>query len=162
MQEIAEELRKTVDAAERELRSVSDAASAKPPAPGKWSAKEVLGHLIDSAANNHGRFVRGALADDLIFPGYDQNAWVTLQNYQNRSWSDLIDLWSAYNRHLSDVIAALPQEALTRRRAKHNFDQIAWRTVSANEASTLEYFIRDYIDHLRHHLEQIRAMVQRN
>jgi hypothetical protein len=157
LQEVADDLRETVDAAERELRLISEADSAKRPAPKKWSAKEILGHLIDSAANNHSRFVRGALGDELVFPGYDQNAWVTLQNYQSRSWNDLIDLWSAYNRHLSEVIATIPKAALTRRQAKHNFDQIAWKPVPANEASMLEYLIRDYIDHLRHHLEQIRA-----
>ena len=160
MHQLANELKETVKNAERELRAISAEASSKKGAPDKWSAREVLGHLIDSAANNHGRFVRGALEDDLVFPGYDQNRWVTVQRYQKRQWSELIDLWVVYNIHLAEVVAAIPEKDLKRQRLRHNFDQIAWRQVPASEPSTLGYFIGDYIGHMRHHLDQIRAVVK--
>ena len=158
MQNPADELATTVAKTEKELRAISDSDSARRPGPGKWSAREVLGHLIDSAANNHARFVRGAIEEDLVFPGYDQNEWVRVQDYQNRSWTDLIDLWVSYNLHLSRVIAAIPAEAMTRSRSKHNFDQIAWKLVPATQPTTLEYFVRDYVAHMKHHLKQIRSI----
>lgn len=159
MNQLANELEVAVKSAERELRSIGEEASSTKPAPAKWSPREILGHLIDSAANNHGRFVRGAIEEDLVFAGYAQNEWVTLQRYQERRWHELIDLWVAYNLHLAKVVAAIPDESLSRLRARHNFDRIAWNAVPAAEASSLGYFIGDYIAHMRHHLDQIRAAV---
>ena len=160
MRELAEKLKETVSAAEAELRAIPEATAERRPAPGKWSSKEVLGHLIDSAANNHGRFVRGAIEEDLVFPGYAQEEWVAVQDYQHRRWDELVTLWTSYNLHLSRVIAGIPEDAMTRLRAKHNFDHIAWKLVPASEPSSLEYFVRDYIAHLNHHLKQIRAAVR--
>jgi hypothetical protein len=51
------------------------------PAPDRWSKKEILGHLIDSAANNHQRFVRAQGTPRLEFPGYEQEFWVATQAY---------------------------------------------------------------------------------
>ena len=76
--------RQTVDRATDRLLTFSDIEAATRPAPGKWSRKEIIGHLIDSASNNHGRFVRAQLQDDLIFAGYDQEEWVRAQRYQER------------------------------------------------------------------------------
>ena len=87
-----DDFRRTVDRAAERLLAVSDADAGRSPAPGKWSKKEIIGHLIDSAANNHGRFVRAQLQEDLIFLGYDQDAWVRLQHYRERSWNDLVRL----------------------------------------------------------------------
>jgi hypothetical protein len=122
---------------------------------GKWSPKQIIGHLIDSAANNHGRFVRAQFTDDLICPGYQQDAWVTTQKYNDESWTDLIDLWMAYNNHLAHVVSVMDHETLTRPRDEHNLHQVAFRTVDKDTPTTLEYFIRDYADHLHHHLSQI-------
>ena len=73
-----ERLRAAVLEAHPHLSAISDSDAATPPAPGKWSPKQVIGHLIDSASNNHRRFVRANFVDDLIFPGYDQETWVAL------------------------------------------------------------------------------------
>ena len=70
------EFRRTIDRAAERLGTFDDIEAGRPTAPGKWSKKEIVGHLIDSAANNHGRFVRAQLQDDLVFAGYDQDAWV--------------------------------------------------------------------------------------
>ena len=66
---------------------------------GSWTKKEILGHLIDSAAINHQRFVRAQFTDDLVFDGYVQDDWVKVQDYQNRDWRELVELWHGYNRH---------------------------------------------------------------
>jgi hypothetical protein len=149
-----EDFRSTLADAARQLLAHSDADASRPPAPGKWSKKEIIGHLIDSACNNHGRFVRAQLQDDLIFDGYDQERWVEVQRYRERSWTDLVRLWQAYNLHIVWVMETADAAALTRPRARHNLDDLAWQTVSRSEPTTLEYFMRDYVAHLKHHLRQ--------
>lgn len=149
-----DDFRQTVDRAAGSLLALSDAQAARRPAPGKWSRKEIIGHLIDSASNNHGRFVRAQLQDDLVFAGYDQEAWVRIQRYQDRPWADLVRLWQAYNHHIAAVMAATDAHALTRPRTRHNLDELAWQAVSTTEPATLDYFMRDYVAHLKHHLRQ--------
>jgi hypothetical protein len=147
-----------VDRATDQLLTFSDIEAASRPAPGKWSQKEIIGHLIDSASNNHGRFVRAQLQDDLIFDGYDQDAWVVTQRYQDRPWVDLVRLWQAFNHHIAAVMETADPREMTRPRARHNLDQLAWRSVSPMQSTTLEYFMRDYVEHLQHHLRQAMPM----
>ncbi|PYQ41688.1 MAG: hypothetical protein DMF77_15140 [Acidobacteria bacterium] len=90
---VAEDLARTIEAELPRLSAIPDARAAEPITAGKWSRKQVLGHLIDSAANNHQRFVRGQLGPSLAFPGYEQDKWVAAQAYQQRSWADLVALW---------------------------------------------------------------------
>lgn len=153
--ECARRLRAAIDRAEPLLTAITDDASARHPAPGKWSPRQIIGHLIDSASNNHQRFVRAAWTPDLVFPGYEQEGWVELQRYQERSWRELLALWSAYNRHLAIVMAAVPAEARTRVRDRHNLDEIATRAPTERSEQTLDYFMHDYVDHLELHLRQI-------
>lgn len=120
-----------------------------------WCAKQILGHLIDSAANNHARFVLAQLQDDLWFEGYDQEGWVRIQKYELEAWVSLVDLWTNYNLHLLHIISNIPEETLKKPRTKHTLDKIAWQTVPADRAVTLDYFIRDYYGHLQDHLKQI-------
>jgi hypothetical protein len=155
MYEYVAELREIVERATPALLALDDLTTVRRPAPGKWSPREILGHLIDSAANNHQRFVRAQFQDDLVFPGYDQDAWVAAQRYHETAWPDLVTLWRAYNLHVARVMAAVPEEARLRPRARHNLDRIAWVAVPADQPATLDYFMRDYVGHLRHHLRQI-------
>src|SRR5580693_6344926 len=83
-------LAQVVDDALPRLRAISDEDSSARPVPGKWSKKEILGHLIDSAANNHQRFIRLQMARELTLPGYDQAGWVKANGYQQTSWSDVV------------------------------------------------------------------------
>jgi len=124
-------------------------------ATGDWSAKQVLGHLIDSAANNHQRFVRAQFTDDLVFQTYDGDQWVDAQKYNDEFWPDLIDLWRSYNLHLVRVVSLIPESVRTQQRDKHNFDQVAFVTIKQTDPTTLEYLIRDYVVHLKYHLDQI-------
>lgn len=155
MQDAADDLRQTVTDAAIRLHAISDEESAVRPAPGKWSPREIIGHLIDSASNNHQRFVRAQFVDHLTFDGYEQEDWVAAQKYQASSWPDLIELWRFYNLHLANVMANTPTEVFTKPRTEHNLHRIAWKTVPADEPVTLEYFMRDYIRHLKNHLAQI-------
>jgi uncharacterized damage-inducible protein DinB len=149
------DLANAIDQALPGLRAVADDASGRRPAPGKWSPREIIGHLIDSASNNHQRFVRASFQDDLVFAGYDQDTWVALQQYQDARWEDLLTLWASFNRHLARVMAVTPTEIRRREHRSHNFDRIAMRPVAAGSPATLEYFMEDYVLHLHHHLRQI-------
>jgi hypothetical protein len=141
---IASRLRADVASAETRLRALGEREAAEPRKGGKWSAKEILGHLVDSASNNHQRFVRAQLAPPLRMPGYEQASWVSIQRYQERTWSEIIELWSAYNRHLAHVIASIPDER------RHVSCEIG------DDASmTLEHLVLDYVAHIQHHLRQI-------
>jgi len=128
------------------LLSMSEPESSERPVPDKWSKKEVLGHLIDSASNNHQRFVRAQLSSEIRLPGYEQEAWVRTQAYQSESWDYLVQLWKFYNLHLLHVAAAIPENRLK-----------SLCFIGENEPVTLEFIFTDYLNHLRHHLEQILA-----
>jgi hypothetical protein len=130
---------------ERQFGEISDAEASVPAIGGGWSRKEILGHLIDSAANNHQRFVRAQLQDELRWPGYDQSGCVRVQRYQDARWADLLGFWGAYNRFLAHVLAAVPEE---KRNTK------CW--IGEYPVMTLEELAADYIRHLEHHLDQIR------
>jgi hypothetical protein len=144
MKEASEDLMQIVTTAEPKLRGISALESAQPLSPGGWSRKQVIGHLIDSASNNHQRFVRAMLQPSLDFPGYDQNGNVRVQAVQDADWEMLVALWAAYNRYLAHVLGHIPPSKL----------QTACR-IGGNEVVTLEFLARDYLAHLVHHLDQI-------
>ena len=143
MESVANDLLSAVNLAER-LRQIDDVTAAKRPAPGKWSKKEILGHLIDSAANNHQRFVRLQLTGRIDLPGYDGDEWVRVQRYQDRPWREIVDLWQIYNTQLASLIRNVDVTSL-----RH-----IWHTPDGQDVN-LEFIMRDYVVHLRHHLDQI-------
>jgi len=145
----------TIEDAFTRLSKLSEEESETVPAAGKWCPKEIIGHLIDSAANNHRRFVRAQMQDSLAFAGYEQERWVELQCYRDTDWKELLEFWRLYNRHLVHITRHMSEEALKRPRKDHNLNEIAWQTVPATEPVTLEYFVRDYLGHLNNHLHQI-------
>jgi nitroreductase len=125
------------------LAAISPEAASAKTKPDSWSAKQELGHLIDSAANNHQRIVRAQLQDDLSLPEYDGDRWVELHGYHNREWTELIALWRAGN---SQLIAAAE----------------AWShtlTVGGSEPLTLGFVLDDYVTHMSHHLRHIGVEV---
>ena len=146
MKELSADLLTIIAAAEPRLREVSAAESARSVLPGGWSRRQVMGHLIDSASNNHQRFVRAALSPSLDFPGYDQEGCVRVEAPQEADWELLVSVWAAYNRYLAHVLANLPaskRETLCR--------------IGAHDPVTLEFLARDYLAHMARHLGQIGA-----
>lgn len=89
---IISEFISTLETTELKLKVLTPIESEKHPSPGKWSPKEILGHLIDSACNNHRRFVLAQFTDELKFPGYEQDGWVTIQKFNQEPWQNLIQL----------------------------------------------------------------------
>src|SRR5215831_7507462 len=150
-----EEFKQTIDSAAQRLRRITEADAAQPRSEDHWSSKQIIGHLIDSAANNHARFVLGQMKDDLVFPGYDQDGWVRTNHYQEEPWPQLIDLWRAYNLHLHHVMAHASKEKMNTPCTMHTLQEIAFNTVPKSEPVTLEYLMKDYVVHLKHHLGQI-------
>ena len=150
-----DDLRAVTVSAARSLLELSPEQSASPVAPGKWSPKQIIGHLIDSASNNHRRFVLAQLKDDLRFEGYAQDDWVDLQKYADSSWEDLIVLWEALNLHMARVMDAVPAEARLRQITDHNLEAVSWEDVPAGASVSLDFMMRDYTGHLRNHLRQI-------
>lgn len=152
--EIAARLRERVERAAQLLRAVPEAEAAHRPAPGKWSKKEILGHLVDSAANNHQRFVRARFQDELVFPGYEQDDWVAAEGWQERPWNETLELWRLYNLHLAHVIATTPRALAERVNTRHNLHLRAWKKLAEGAPTTLAWFMEDYLGHLEHHLAQ--------
>lgn len=144
MEKIADALASVVATAAPVLAQVREQEASVQPAPDEWSPKEVVGHLIDSAANNHQRFVRAQGVAELDFPPYEQEAWVQLQDYGSAPWAELVDLWRLYNLHLAHLIRKIPADRL----------QTICR-IGANEPVTLGFLIEDYLAHLRLHLKQL-------
>jgi hypothetical protein len=135
-----------VNSAEEILQLVSAEESKTPILAGGWSRRQVIGHLIDSASNNHQRFVRASLQTSLDFPAYDQNGWARVQAPEEADLSLLVGLWANYNRYLAHVIAHLPPAKL----------EVPIR-IGQSEPVTLKFLAEDYLHHMVHHLGQIGA-----
>ena len=143
--ESSEQLLRISTAAKEQFATLSESDWSAKPSPDKWSKKETLGHLIDSAANNHLRFVRAQLADD-IYKGnaYEQNFFVSSQNYVGANTEDLIALWYSYNKQLAHVIKNI------------NPDKLGISChIGSYPPVTFSFVITDYVSHLEHHLAQI-------
>ena len=144
MHSLINEFAQTIAENYTKLALISNADATAPRAAGKWSPKEIIGHLIDSAANNHQRFVRAQLYDDYDSLGYEQERWVAVQAYQDAAWQELLTLWKAYNEHLVRIIALIPDDKLSR----------TFR-IAGGEPVTLDYWVEDYLRHMQNHLRQI-------
>ena len=142
--DIASDLGRTVADAKPLLLKLNNADTTLRPAKNKWSRKEILGHLLDSASNNHQRFVRAALEGKLTFPGYDQDPLVELQQFREIDWTFMVEFWASYNRFLAHVMSVLPAASARITCA-----------IGRNAPATLEWIAQDYVAHLKHHLNQI-------
>jgi hypothetical protein len=137
-------LRRLLEEVPPRLENLPEATVARKPTPIKWSAKEQLGHLLDSAANNHQRMVRTQLEDNPAMPGYDGDRWVELHRYQDTDWRELIARWRTLNGQLLAAVESC--------------SEVAWQrtcTVGRSGPLTLKFVFEDYVDHMLHHLQHI-------
>jgi hypothetical protein len=126
------------------LSNLSESEASVPASPERWTPKQILGHLLDSAANNHHRFVRAQIEGGLSMPGYAQREWVETQRYQDRTWTELLAFWTSYNRHLLHLMERTPDS-----QRKHLC------RIGDDKPVTLEFLMIDYVNHLKHHLDQM-------
>ena len=146
MNTTADRLARILATTPQRLVDIAEDDASQPPAPGQWSKKQILGHLIDSASNNHQRFVRAQLAESYDGPTYEQESWVATQNYATESWPDLVNLWLLYNRHLLHIIRTVREDALT-----------VPCVIAGSAPVPLSEVISSYVDHMEHHLAQVFA-----
>ena len=139
---IAAALNSSVDGFFARYHGLDNSLSATRPAPGTWSPKEIIGHLIDSAANNHQRFIRLQMAGELVFPEYgkDNLKWVQLGHYNDMDFCDVILAWKQYNLVIARIIQEADPGCLLNR----------WKT-DGKEVTLIEV-IRNYLTHLNGHL----------
>lgn len=145
--DLAAYLARTLGAETPCLRAVPDGlATAEPNRPSGvgWSQREELGHLIDSAVNNHRRIVRAVLEPAYEGPSYDQEGWVTVHRYREIPWTELVDAWHAHNRILLPLIAGIPEAKLG-----------TSCRVGDGAPVTLGFLIDDYVLHMQHHLDNV-------
>jgi len=141
---VANELVGVVETSSAKLRLLHETEVTLKPAPGKWSKKEILGHLLDSATNNHQRFIRAQMTEEFVFPGYDGDEWVRRQDYNSKPWMELVDLWRLFNRHVAHTMRNIPGEKL---------EMLC--KIGSGDPVTLGFIVEDYLTHLKHHLAQL-------
>ena len=141
---VALNLLNELEDAVKKLKGISPDKAAHKISNSDWSPQEILGHLIDSAVNNHHRFIRAQQGDEFSFPGYEQNFWVENQGYGESDWYELVDLWHLYNKHLARVIRRIPTDKLS-----------TPCFIANSEGTTLGFIVQDYVPHIKHHLVQV-------
>jgi len=132
-----------LDTGPAKLRAFSEEEFSRIPSPDKWSKKQIIGHLIDSATNNHHRFVRGQFHDKPTIL-YEQELWNQHSYYQDMSQEHIISFWEKYNRHIVQLVQRIPKELLSRE-----------CTMSDGKGYTIAWLFEDYVRHIEHHLRQI-------
>jgi hypothetical protein len=147
---VAKAIERTVDQHAQFLSDLSEDVLSAKPAPGKWSPKEIIGHLIDSGQNNIQRFVRGQYEDTPRIV-YSQDDWVRLQGYQQREKGELIRLWVSINRHLCSILVTMDP-------AHYEKECNTGKTVV--ELHTLAFLAQDYHVHMVHHLDQLKERIK--
>jgi len=141
--ELSKHVRAVVHQALPWLQALTEASASRPEKTGKWCAKEVIGHLTDSAINNHARVMRLQIEVTPNLSGYEQVAWVSLQHYADSDWGRLLGIWATLNEHFASAVSHIDKARLANR-----------GNVEGDEL-TLAFLIEDYIAHMEHHLRAL-------
>ena len=144
--ETAREFRAEIERLRGALLALSPALADTPWRAGGWTRKQIVGHLLDSAANNRQRFVRAAIDGQYAGPKYAQDAWVAAHGYGDESWETLLRWWQAEHEILAAVVDRIPEERLE-----------AMCVVGDDAPVTLRFLIEDYLNHQRGHFTQLAA-----
>jgi len=142
MKETAHELSKIVNDFTTRLYTLSETDFSNKPLPNKWSKKEVIGHLIDSAQNNLRRFICSQYETVPPKITYQQDFWVAANQYQQQPGKNIIELWRLINLQIVAILISMPAD-------KYNAKS------ETSELHTLEWLAIDYVRHLKHHLNQV-------
>lgn len=149
MKEIALEIERTVEFHAQVISSLKEHEFESRKNPGKWSKKEIVGHLIDSAQNNIQRLVRGQY-EDLPKVVYSQDDWVKLQDYQHYNNAELVQFWILINKHFCRILQVMDQS---------QYERTCNTGKNAVELQSLSFLAKDYLVHLLHHLNQIEQEI---
>lgn len=147
MENITTELQEIVSDFSIRIKAINTIDFNAKPNLTKWSKKEVLGHLIDSAHNNLRRFVVGQYEQQPNIV-YDQDFWVSANHYQNMPDADIISLWQLLNERIIAVLNNIPVE---------NYQRTCDTGKVSPSIHTIQWLAADYVKHLQHHLNQIIA-----
>ncbi len=141
MKSTAAEFEKIINLHLSNLKDITEEEYSFKPSPAKWSKKEILGHLIDSAQSNIRRFVV-AQYEENPFIKYNQDKWVSIANYQQWDTPDIINLWYLLNKQVCHILNNTPENMYN-------------RTSQTDASHSIEWLAADYVKHLRHHLHVI-------
>lgn len=138
------------------IKNMPELDIASKPSQDKWSGKEILGHLIDSAIVNHQRFVNGMSSEDALkFGSYDQDQCVQINAYQDRKSYEVLNTWICLNHHMALLLEKIEGQPRFELPREHNFEVIGFNRVSSDQSSSLSYLVWDYLAHIEHHILQI-------
>ncbi len=127
------------------LKSIDEEITKTKISEDKWSLREIIGHLIDSASNNHQRFVRLQFSDLLDFPAYDGEEWIRVEKFNKIEWPLLASLWYSYNCLLINIIDGIESNKMNNVWVKNE-----------DEAIPLKELIHKYFVHLELHIEHFK------
>jgi hypothetical protein len=144
--ELAQDFRAELNAIRAELLAVEPALADTPWRAGGWTRKQIVGHLLDSAANNRQRFVRAAIDGHYSGPQYAQDAWVAAHGYATQTWATLLHWWQVEHEILAATVDSIPEDRLQ-----------AACMVGEDAPVSLRFLIEDYIRHQRWHLAQLKT-----
>ena len=155
MENVYNELNPIITVFYNKYKDLDNEITSKRPGTDKWTLKEIMGHLIDSASNNHQRFVRLQIVDELIFPGYgkDNSKWLEIAKYNEMNFSDIMLLWKQYNILIGNIIKGADESKL----------ENCWKN-SEGDKNTLRDLMIDYVRHLKdlvRHFEQTLEEINR-
>ena len=151
MENVNNELNQAVNAFYQKYKDLDSEITSKRIGADNWTLKEIIGHLIDSASNNHQRFVRLQIVDELVFPGYgeDNSKWLEIQKYNEMNFSDIMLLWKQYNVLLGNIIRNVDDNKL------NNY----WKKPDGDK-KTLKDLMTDYVRHLKDHLQHFEQTLE--
>ena len=144
MQNVTDGLKHWLDIIPKELKGLPELEVSRRPSPNKWSKKEILGHLCDSAINNMERFVKIQYEEQpYVIPSYNQEQWVGLQHYQDTPLDEILNLFCALNKQIINILSHIPADKLS-----------SQCDIGNNHQKTLEWLIQDYLEHMEHHIKK--------
>ena len=151
MKDVYLELNSIINDFYNKYKGLDNEIASKRPGTDRWTLKEIVGHLIDSASNNHQRFVRLQIADELIFPGYgkDNSKWLEIEKYNELNFSDIILLWKQYNVLIGNIIKGVDESKLENYWIKSDGDK-----------TTLKYLMIDYVRHIKEHVKHFEETLE--